>query len=85
MNKQSLALLERAFHAEVESAVTKQGSGLLHTKSKLAQKLVEEGYLEHAQWTLPGRFPVVVEGLSLTHLGRMTYFMSCEGGNDGKY
>ena len=76
MDKRSLELLEKAFAAEIEAA-TNNGIGLMQTKSKIAEKLVETGYLEKASRALGGRLPVTVEGYQLTHLGRITYCSSC--------
>lgn len=77
MDKRSLNLLEKAFVAEIDEGVNK-GIGLMQTKSKLAEKLVDEGYLVKDVQTLGGRLPVSVEGYRLTHLGRITYCLSCE-------
>lgn len=75
MNKQSLALLERAFAAEIEGAGG--GIGLVQSRSKVATKLADDGYLEAASKTIGGRFGIVIRGYRLTHLGRMTYCASC--------
>lgn len=76
MNKQSLALLEKAFTEEVNEGLH-GGIGIMQSKSKLATKLLEDGYLVEASKTVGGRFPVVVKGYRLTHLGRMEYCQSC--------
>jgi hypothetical protein len=65
-------MLERAFTSEVN------GENLFQTKSRLAEVLAEDGYLEEASYTIEGRFPVIVKGYRLTHLGRLTYCLSCE-------
>jgi hypothetical protein len=49
----------------------------MQTKSKVALKLVEEGYLIKDSQTIGGRFPVTVHGYRLTHLGRITYCVGC--------
>jgi hypothetical protein len=76
MTKQELAILERAFILEIESALYK-GPRVLQTTSNEAIKLAQEGYLEAAQETFKG---VVLEGYKLTHLGRWTY---CETWEEG--
>ncbi len=76
MNKRSLALLEKAFSAEIEAALTK-GFEFIQTKSKLAEQLVEQGYLFKTRRVVGHHFAVVVEGYALTELGRMTYCFSC--------
>ncbi len=78
MNKRQIVLLEKAFAAEIEHAIEKKGSGLLHKKSKIADQLVTDGYLQWVSFTLPGRFPVTVSGYALTEFGRITYCFSCE-------
>jgi len=46
MNKKELALLEKAFCAEIDSAAN-EGIYLLQTKAKkLAEKLVDEGHTD---------------------------------------
>lgn len=76
MDKRSLNLLEKAFSAEIAEGAD-GGVGLMQTKSKLAEKLVEEGYLVKGEETLGGRFPVKIKGYRLTHLGRITYCSTC--------
>lgn len=75
MDKKSLMMLEVAFGAEIDGA-RYHGSGLMRSKSKLAKQLAKDGYLELCQVTLPGRFPVVIEGYKLTMLGHFTYCTS---------
>jgi hypothetical protein len=77
MNKRELDLLERAFAAEIDAAVS-NGLGILQTKSKLAEQMVRDGLLERRRVTLGGRVPVAVEGYGLTLLGNLTYCMTCD-------
>lgn len=72
MTKAELKMLERAFEAEIYDRLPFQ------TKSKLAEKLVYDGYLQRMERTFGGRFPVVCKGYALTLLGNMTYCFSCE-------
>jgi len=78
MNKQELALLEKAFCAEINAAMN-QGIHLLQTKkAKLAEKLVNEGYLEKvALKRNAGGLTMTVTGYELTHQGRIAYCQSC--------
>jgi hypothetical protein len=77
MNKREMQLLEKAFIAEIEEGA--HGTiGLLQTKSRLAEVLAEDGYLVKDKQTIGGRFPVVVQGYRLTHLGRLTYCIGSE-------
>lgn len=75
IDKKSLDLLEKAFAAEVEGAVS-GGVGMLQTKSLTAKRLAESGYLDEKVVTLSGNPPVTVRGFALTHLGRAEYCMS---------
>ena len=77
MNKKSLRILEQAFEAEIEGAIGGRPR-IFQTKSKTAQELVTSGHLEEDSFTLPGRFPVVVKGYVLTHLGRIEYCSTCD-------
>lgn len=81
MDKRSLGLLERAFVAEVEAGIH-GGLDLMQTKSKLAEKLVADGYLEKQSRVLGGRMAMTVEGYTLTHLGRITYCATCSDEDD---
>ena len=75
--KAEIALLEKAFSAEIEGAMNKCPR-LMQTKSKLAVKMVDEGLLTRVTENF-GRPPFVVrlEGYELTHAGRLLYCLSC--------
>lgn len=75
MNKRELDLLERAFSAEIEAAMTGRPH-VIQPRGKLPTKLADEGYLEAAEVVWSG---VRIKGFQLTSLGRMTYCMTCEG------
>lgn len=75
MKKTELQILEKAFEAEVHGALSAHKIHLLQTKSKLAKKLVAEGYLREAQTKYLG---LTFSGYELTHLGRITYCTTCE-------
>ena len=74
MDKKRLALLERAFTAEVEAGLSK-GIHVIQTKAKLADVMVDEGLLAKRELKVSG---VTIAGYELTHAGRMSYCMSCE-------
>lgn len=77
MNKQELKILEKVFECEINAALDENFvCHLFQTKSKVAKKLADEGYLTFEKFVIEGRFPVVVEGYALTHVGRMTYCLS---------
>lgn len=73
MKKQELAILERAFEAEVNGALCAHGIHLLQTKSKVAKRLMEEGYLNFTSLKFQG---MTISGYELTHAGRLTYCAS---------
>jgi hypothetical protein len=66
MKRSELAVLERAFCAEIDGNV-------YQTKSKIAKKLEEEGYLVTKQIEFSGRFPVIVKGYVTSIRGNMAY------------
>lgn len=75
--KRELALLEKAFVAEIEYALERKEKFCLpfmQTKSKLAEKMVEDGLLQHEEMTVGG---IHFKGYGQTFLGNMTYCMSC--------
>lgn len=78
MNKQQLAVLEKAFAEEIDRA----SIGLIQTKSKVAAQLAEDGYLSFESVTLHGRLPIVVEGYRITHAGILEYCQSIPEGFD---
>lgn len=74
MNKKDLALLERAFAAEISAAL--EGSPrLMQTKATArADALVADGLLAKCVETWRG---IRIKGYELTHLGRFTYCATC--------
>ena len=79
MDNKSLKLLGKVFAAEIEGALS-HGIKLFQTKSRLAQKLENDGYLVKEKMILGGRLPVIIEGYRLTIRGNMTYCMSKRDG-----
>lgn len=75
MSKAELDILEKAFAADVEHAIS-SGLGLIQTKSRVAKRLCDDGLLAESQVTLPGRIPVVVKRYSITLLGHFAYCTS---------
>lgn len=72
MTKGEQNLLEKVFEAEIDGALA-SGPRLYQTKSVVAKRLADKGYLAEVEFTLGGQFPVVVRGYELTELGRLTY------------
>lgn len=71
MNKKQIAILEKAWMAEIDNDIP-----IIQTKSKIAAQLAEEGYLEWKEFTLGGAFPVVIRGYQITHAGILAYCLS---------
>ena len=75
MNKKRLDLLGKAFAAEINAAIEKHPIHLIQSNSKLAETMVEEGYLARRKVVYRG---VIIEGYELTHFGRLAYCVSCD-------
>lgn len=73
MKKSELKLLGNVFDMEVRAALENLPSHLFQTKSKVAKKLWEEGFLILAETTFKG---VKISGYELTHAGRLAYCAS---------
>jgi hypothetical protein len=73
MTSQQIKLLEKAFSAEIEAAVSKSQLPIVQAKAACADELVAEGMIEKVCIRLGGSFPVTVEGYSLTDYGRLVY------------
>ena len=74
MTARKLQLLEKAFNAEIESALLGHRFHFMQTKSKLADALVDEGYLNKVEQR-DGLW--LFQGYCLTELGRFTYCSYC--------
>lgn len=70
MLRKELNMLEKAYEAEIASALNKNIPHVYKTKSKYAKKLAEDGYL---RFTTVCMGNVNVNGYELTELGRLTY------------
>lgn len=76
MNKDDMALLEKAYAAEVDAALSKSELYMMQTRAtKRADALVDDGLLRKVNKTLAGRY--TVEGYALTEAGRLAYCMTC--------
>jgi len=67
-------LLEKAYEAEVNSALNKNIPHLMQTKSKTAKKLVDDLLLAEKEIVFNG---VTIKGYELTEAGRMMYCINC--------
>lgn len=72
MNKPKLRVLEKIWIAEIECRLPAQ------IKSKYLKELEDENYVQKCSVVLHSSPPVNIEGWVLTHLGRLTYCMSCD-------
>jgi len=77
MKKTELAMLEKAYSAETDAALERSVCHLMQTKSKVADKLVEEGLLRRAEIKISGPLACTIQGYELTDAGRLTYCLSC--------
>lgn len=73
MKKSELAILEKAFAAELNGAVSPSRIHVFQTRSKVAKKLMDEGYLRFVETSYAG---VRISGYELTHAGRLAYCSS---------
>ena len=74
LNKAELKLLERAFAAQLPPNAIQV---IQPRKSKALDRLLELEYLKEATVTLPGNFPVAIQGYELTLMGNMAYCLCC--------
>jgi hypothetical protein len=74
MNTKERNLLEKAYEAEINSAMNKNIPHLMQTKSKTAKKLVDDLLLAEKTIVFKG---VTVKGYELTHAGRLLYCIRC--------
>lgn len=72
LKNRDFELLGRVFEAEITNLLPAQIG-----KSKAVLSLQERGYVAPYTRTLPGRFPVTVQGWALTDVGRFTYCRNC--------
>ena len=75
MDRKRFKLLERAYEAEVNAALSGRDLHMMQTKAALAETMVDEGYLAKCKAAVSG---ATFEGYELTHVGRMAYCMACE-------
>lgn len=71
MNKKQLEILEKAWMSEIDNDIP-----IIQTKSKIAERLADEGYLVWRELTLGGAIPVVIRGYQITHAGILAYCLS---------
>lgn len=71
--KADIVLLEKAFAAEVQNAIT-GALPIIQSKTKRADRLAQNGYLYKTEIIFRG---LRVSGYALTHLGRYTYGETC--------
>lgn len=78
ITKAELNMLEKMFTSEIEHAISKTTLPYcFQSRSKLLEKLESKKLVERVEFTLNGRFQMVVKGWVLTHSGRFTYCANC--------
>lgn len=78
MNKKELALLGRAYAAEINAAFSNSEVHVMQTKAKLADKLVADGLLRRGSARTLAPWPCTVDGYELTDAGWVAYYcMTC--------
>lgn len=75
MNKKDLALLERAFEAEINAAIEGSPRPMQTRATARASALVADGLLAKCVEVWRG---IKIEGYELTHAGRFAYCLTCE-------
>jgi hypothetical protein len=75
MNKKDMALLERAFEAEIDAAIEGKPRPMQTRAAARADALVADGLLAKCVENWRG---IRIEGYELTHAGRLAYCMTCE-------
>lgn len=70
MNKKQLAVLEKAWEADLAHALKEHRYPIFQSKSKVAKQLADDWYLELVEFYDEG---VTIKGYRITHLGIMTY------------
>jgi len=70
MNKKELDILEKAFEADIASALNNNLFPIIQTKSKTAKKLCDDGYLREISFIYGN---VKITGYALTDIGHFAY------------
>ncbi|MCE1279288.1 hypothetical protein LWU92_21700 [Enterobacter hormaechei] len=73
MNKKQLAILERAWEADIAHSLKETRYPIFQSKSKVVQQLADDGYLEYVEFNDRG---ITFKGYRITHLGIMAYCQS---------
>lgn len=72
--KAELSVLEKAFSREIAYTLSEQDTPLVQLgNNKAVRSCVEKGWLQEADHTLGGRFPLKIKGYVLTLSGNMAY------------
>ncbi|EFZ66001.1 hypothetical protein BY97_06495, partial [Escherichia coli O111:NM str. K6723] len=66
MNKKQLAILEKAWDAQISYALKEQALPIIQTKSKIARQLCDGGFLNEVEIT---RQMVTFKGYEINHHG----------------
>lgn len=79
MNKLDVAVLEKIFEHDVESAISGRGWGPMQFRSsnKRVKRLERDGYVRKVTVQIGQRPVVTITGYELTPVGHLTYCTSC--------
>lgn len=79
LNKAEYLALEKCFSAEISAALN--GHPLpFQSKAKIMNQLESRGFVVKVSEILGGRFPMAINGWTLTERGRLAYCLHCEEG-----
>ncbi|EAA3830262.1 hypothetical protein JGI24_000137 [Salmonella enterica] len=70
MNKKQLAILEKAWDAQISCALKEQTLPIIQTKSKIAMQLCDDGFLDEVEIT---HQMVTFKGYEINHYGIAAY------------
>ena len=73
MNKKQLAILEKAWGAEIACALNEIPLPIIQTRSKVAKQLANDGYIDYVKLQ---DGPVTFEGYQINHAGIFAYCQS---------
>lgn len=70
MNKKQLAILERAWEAEIACSLKEQPLPIIQTKSKIARQLCDDGFLDEVSLNYQ---MATFKGYQINHIGIAAY------------
>lgn len=80
LSKAEYLALEKCFSAEIAHALEKHPLPF-QSKAKVMDQLESRGFVVKVSEIIGGRFPVAINGWTLTERGRLAYCLNCEEGD----